>query len=119
MHRPPVNPRTLHRYHRTIMLRQPVPKTHQIIRECAEYLDIILLLPLVVGKNNAGRNAFLMNIQSATNGVHDPDNSAIFSSSHGLPPDKVFWEIPYQWITLTHPLIATTPFSSFVVPAPG
>jgi len=28
-----------------------------------------------------------MNIQSATNGVHDPDNSAIIFPSHGIPPD--------------------------------
>src|SRR3990172_7044588 len=87
MHRPPVNPRTFHRHHRTFMLRKPVTQTNQIVREGTEYLDIGLLFPLVVRENNTGRNAFLVNIQSATNGVHDPDNSAIFSSSHGLPPD--------------------------------
>jgi hypothetical protein len=59
-------------------------------------------------------------MQSATNGVHDPDNFAIIFPSHGIPPDKVFSaEITYQWITVTHPIIATTPFSSFVVPEPG
>jgi len=30
-----------------------------------------------------------------------------------------FVEITYQWITVTHLIIATTPFSSFVVPNPG
>jgi len=28
-------------------------------------------------------------------------------------------ETTYQWITVTQPFIATNPFSSFVVPAPG
>jgi len=47
-----------------------------------------------------------VNIQSATNGVHDPDNFAIILPSHGLPPDKVFSaEITYQWITVTQPLL--------------
>jgi hypothetical protein len=32
---------------------------------------------------------------------------------------KFFVEITYQWITVTHLIIATTPFSSFVVPNPG
>jgi len=32
---------------------------------------------------------------------------------------KLFVEIPYQWNTVTQPIIATSPFSSFVVPAPG
>jgi len=32
---------------------------------------------------------------------------------------KLFVEIPYQWNTVTQHLIATKPFSSFVVPAPG
>jgi hypothetical protein len=32
---------------------------------------------------------------------------------------KFFAEIAYQWITVTHLIIATTPFSSFVVPDPG
>lgn len=73
----------------------------QIVRKCTEYIDVALLVPLVVGKKNLGRNALFVNIQSATNGVQNPDNSAIISSSHGLPPDKVFWSIPYQWITMT------------------
>jgi hypothetical protein len=32
---------------------------------------------------------------------------------------KFFAEITYQWITVTHLIIATSPFSSFVVPDPG
>jgi len=61
-----------------------------------------------------------VNIQPATNGVHDPDNFAIILPSHGLPPDKVFSsKITYQWITVTHLISASTPFSSFVVPDPG
>jgi len=32
---------------------------------------------------------------------------------------KFFVEITYQWITVTHLIFATTPFSSFVVPDPG
>jgi hypothetical protein len=50
--------------------------------------------------------------------VHDPDNSAIIASSQGLPADKVFWKIPYQWIAVTHLLLQHPPFSSFVVPDP-
>jgi len=32
---------------------------------------------------------------------------------------KFFMEITYQWNTVTQPFIASKPFSSFVVPAPG
>ena len=32
---------------------------------------------------------------------------------------KFFVETTYQWNTVTQPFIATNPFSSFVVPAPG
>jgi hypothetical protein len=42
---------------------------------------------MAVRKNNTGRNALLVNIQSATNGVHDPDNFAILSPAHDLSPD--------------------------------
>jgi hypothetical protein len=87
MHRPPVNPRALHRHHRTIMLQQPLRQSPQVVRECAEHLDLALLLPVVVGENDTGRNAFLVNIHSATNGVHDPDDSATIPPSHGIPPD--------------------------------
>jgi hypothetical protein len=33
-----------------------------------------------------------MNVQSATNWVHNLDNFAIFSPSHGLPPVSSFHE---------------------------
>jgi hypothetical protein len=87
MNRAPVNSRALHGHNRAFVLQQSLPKLPQIVREYTKYLDLLLLVPVAVGDNNAGRNALFMNIQSAKNGMHNPDNSAIISSSHGLPPD--------------------------------
>lgn len=39
------------------MLQQPLPQSRQVIRECAEYLHLALLLPFAIGKNHTGRYA--------------------------------------------------------------
>jgi len=64
--------------------------------------------PASPGKTT-GRYALLMNIQPATYGVHNTDNSAIIPLSHGLPPDLSFVGNPsIRGFTVTHPSTATS-----------
>jgi hypothetical protein len=60
-----------------------------------------------------------MNIQTATNGVHNPDNFAIVLLSHGIPPVLGFCQKCLTGGYRDSSFIATVSFSSFVVPSQG
>jgi hypothetical protein len=71
------------------MRQQPLSHSNQIVRKGPKFLDVTLLNTLGVPKYQMGGHGVLVDIQTATNRMHNLDNFAIISANHGFPPRKV------------------------------